>query len=126
MQVFYSLYTTTSLTTMFSLLLLRRSLIVHPDDYFIEPDKCSDLLLQCLLYFSSQDRVAKCAKIAKLQSLLTGKALIWETALWSQHGESFNPSEHLITLLKGKETSKNLLGLKQEGQRANNFTLYFC
>lgn len=78
------------------------------------------------MYFSCQAGVCKCTKIVQFINLITGKALTWATAVWSQGGEHTNSYDQFLELFQhvfdyspeGKEIGESLLSLKQFTQSA--------
>lgn len=76
------------------------SLIAKPDKFSGDPGKCKGFLLQCYFYLIAQESLSNEAEVTQLISLLSDKALSWETAVWEQGGEPQTSYQHFITLFR--------------------------
>lgn len=74
-------------------------LLAPTSTYSGDPDSYKCFMLQCSLYFSSQEDVDEKTKISLYIELLTDKALIWATDSWSGRGEHTTSYKHFLQLL---------------------------
>lgn len=108
-------------------------LITQPDKYAGEPTQCKEFLLQCSLYFSSQERLSEQQKIEQFISLLTGKALTRATAIWFQGGDQLVSYNHFVELFQsvfdhspeGKKIREQLLTMSQGSRGVAEYALKF-
>ncbi|KAL1256462.1 hypothetical protein QQF64_012007 [Cirrhinus molitorella] len=106
-----------------------------PQHFSGDPSACDGFLTQCSLTFELQpssfpsDR----AKIAYVISLLSGKALVWATAVWKAQApfcSSYSAFEEEFKRvfnhpLSGRQASKRLLTLRQSSSSAAEYAIQF-
>lgn len=106
-----------------------------PQRYTGDPNACRGFLTQCSLSFELQpssfpsDR----SKVAYLITLLSGKALAWATEVWGAQSpccSSYSAFEMEFKKvfdhpIRGREASKRLLTLQQDGRSAADYAIQF-
>uniref|UniRef100_A0A3B1IFZ4 CCHC-type domain-containing protein n=1 Tax=Astyanax mexicanus TaxID=7994 RepID=A0A3B1IFZ4_ASTMX len=109
--------------------------VALPEKYNGDPEVCEGFLLQCSIYFAQQPPPGPNdhAKVMFVTSLLTGKALKWATALWSQNPTVSASYEHFTSTFRtvfgnpkgGREIGEQLLELRQDSDSVANYALTF-
>ncbi len=109
--------------------------LAFPDKFDGSPTKCKGFLLQCSMFVSQQPMLYPTddSRIAFVCSLLTGGALDWATAVWSDDHSAFPTFTAFIQRFKevfehpagGKEAGEQLISLRQRGSSAADYALSF-
>ncbi len=109
--------------------------LAFPDKFDGSPSKCKGFLLQCSMFVSQQPRLYPTdeSRIAFVCSLLTGRALEWATAVWSDGHSAFPTFTAFIQRFKevfnhpagGREPGEQLISLRQRGGSAADYALSF-
>ncbi len=109
--------------------------LAFPDKFDGSPSKCKGFLLQCSMFVSQQPRLYPTdeSRIAFVCSLLTGRALEWATAVWSDGRSAFPTFTAFIQRFKevfnhpagGREPGEQLISLRQRGGSAADYALSF-
>ncbi len=109
--------------------------LAFPDKFDGSPSKCKGFLLQCSMFVSQQPRLYSTeeSRIAFVCSLLTGRALEWATAVWSDGCSTFPTFTAFIQRFKevfnhpagGREPGEQLISLRQRGGSAADYALSF-
>ncbi len=109
--------------------------LAFPDKFDGSPSKCKGFLLQCSMFVSQQPRLYPTdeSRIAFVCSLLTGRALEWATAVWSDGRSAFPTFTAFIQRFKevfnhpagGREPGEQLISLHQRGGSAADYALSF-
>ncbi len=110
--------------------------LAFPDKFDGSPTKCKGFLLQCSMFVSQQPMLypTNDSHIAFVCSLLTGRAMEWATAVWSDNHSAFPTFTAFIQQFKevfehpagGKEAGEQLISLRQRGGSAADYALSFC
>uniref|UniRef100_A0A3B1KLG0 ribonuclease H n=1 Tax=Astyanax mexicanus TaxID=7994 RepID=A0A3B1KLG0_ASTMX len=109
--------------------------VALPEKYHGDPEVCEGFLLQCDIYFAQQPPPGPNdnAKIMFVTSLLSGKALKWATALWSQNPAMNESYELFASTFRtvfgspkgGREVGEQLLELRQGRNTVADYALTF-
>ncbi len=109
--------------------------LAFPDKFDGSPSKCKGFLLQCSMFVSQQPRLYPTdeSRTAFVCSLLTGRALEWATAVWSDGRSAFPTFTAFIQRFKevfnhpagGREPGEQLISLRQRGGSAADYALSF-
>ncbi len=109
--------------------------LAFPDKFDGSPSKCKGFLLQCSMFVSQQPRLYPTdeSRIAFVCSLLTGRALEWATAVWSDGRSAFPTFTAFIQRFKevfnhpagGREPGEQLISLRQRGGSGADYALSF-
>ncbi len=108
--------------------------LAFPEKFDGSPTKCKGFLLQCSMFVNQQTMLypTEESRIAFVCSLLTGRALDWATAVWSEDRPTFPSFRAFIQRFKevfehpagGKEAGEQLLSLRQgRGSALSHFAL---
>ncbi len=109
--------------------------LAFPEKFDGSPTKCKGFLLQSSMFVNQQTQFYPTdeSRIAFVCSLLTGRALDWATAVWSEDRPTFPSFRVFIQRFKevfehpagGKEAGEQLLSLRQGGSSAADYALSF-
>lgn len=105
--------------------------IALPEKFY----RCHGFLRQCEIFFAYQPEVyhEEAAKCAFLLSLLTGRALDWESAVWDNDPQVRTSFTHFMSQIQvvfqypveGYDLSVQLLKLRQGSESAVDFAVKF-
>ncbi len=109
--------------------------LAFPDKFDGSPTKCKGFLLQCSMFVNQQPMLYPTddSRITFVCSLLTGRALEWATAVWSDDNSVFPTFTAFIQRFKevfehhagGKEAGEQLISLRQGRGSAADYALSF-
>ncbi len=109
--------------------------LAFPEKFDGSPTRCKGFLLQCSMFVNQQPMLYSTddSRIAFVCSLLTGRALEWATAVWSEERAVFPSFTSFIQCFKevfehpagGKEVGEQLLALRQGRGTAADYALSF-
>ncbi|KAL0168456.1 hypothetical protein M9458_036678, partial [Cirrhinus mrigala] len=109
--------------------------LAFPDKFDGTPGKCKGFLLQCSMFVNQQPALYPTdqSRIAFVCSLLSGRALDWATAVWSEDRVVFPSFAAFLQNFKevfehsadGKEVGEQLLQLRQGKNTAADYALAF-
>ncbi len=109
--------------------------LAFPEKFDGSPTKCKVFLLQCSMFVNQQPTLYSTddSRIAFVCSLLTGRALEWATAVWSDGHAVFPSFTSFLQRFRevfehpagGKEVGEQLLALRQGRSTAADYALSF-
>ncbi len=100
-----------------------------PEAYNGEPNLCRAFLVKCSMFFSLQPQ----SKVALVLTLLSGKAVLWGTAVWENHHSCCSSFSALSEEMKrvfdravvGREAARRLADLRQGERSVSDFSIEF-
>ncbi len=109
--------------------------LAFPEKFDGSPSRCKGFLLQCSMFVNQQPTLYSTdeSRIAFVCSLLTGRALDWATAVWSDERAVFPSFTRFLQRFRevfkhpagGKEVGEQLLALRQGRSTAADYALSF-
>ncbi len=109
--------------------------LAFPEKFDGSPSRCKGFLLQCSMFVNQQPTLYSTDenRIAFVCSLLTGRALEWATAVWSDERTVFPSFTRFLQRFRevfehpagGKEVGEQLLALRQGRSTAADYALSF-
>ncbi len=109
--------------------------LAFPEKFDGSPMRCKGFLLQCSMFVNQQPMLYSTddSRIAFVCSLLTGRALEWATAVWSDERAVFPSFTSFLQCFRevfehpagGKEVGEQLLALRQGRGTAADYALSF-
>ncbi len=109
--------------------------LAFPEKFDGSPSRCKGFLLQCSMFVNQQPTLYSTdeSRIAFVCSLLTGRALDWATAVWSDERAVFPSFTRFLQRFRevfehpagGKEVGEHLLALRQGRSTAADYALSF-
>ncbi len=109
--------------------------LAFPEKFDGSPSRCKGFLLQCSMFVNQQPTLYYTdeSRIAFVCSLLTGRALDWATAVWSDECAVFPSFTRFLQRFRevfkhpagGKEVGEQLLALRQRRSTAADYALSF-
>uniref|UniRef100_A0A9J8A063 Retrotransposon gag domain-containing protein n=1 Tax=Cyprinus carpio carpio TaxID=630221 RepID=A0A9J8A063_CYPCA len=106
-----------------------------PESYNGEPNYCRAFLTRCSMHFSLQPRTfaTEQSKVAFAQTLLTGRAALWGTAVWENQDPCCASFQTLAAEMRrvfdravaGREAARTLADLKQGGRSVSDYSIEF-
>ncbi len=106
-----------------------------PETYNGEPNLCRAFLVKCSMFFALQPQTfaTEESKVTLFLTLLSGKAALWETAVWENHHACCSSFHALSEEMKrvfdravvGREAARRLADLRQGERSVSDFSIEF-